>query len=176
MEIESECERILGELALEAGDVNGASERFGRSLEVCRAAEDKRGEATALWWQGKADVAARKSELAWIRLSGALRAFQAFEMYAEILGCLDDIADLLHMCALRGEAACVYAVIERFRSRLALSQSPRFEIRRKARIDALRRALSEAGFDTACAKGSAWSIEQTIRYALSSAMPQAVAA
>jgi hypothetical protein len=44
-ELESECERKLGELELAAGNLQGAQTRFARSLQVCRDAEDKRGEA-----------------------------------------------------------------------------------------------------------------------------------
>ena len=51
---------MLGELALEAGHCPARALGFARSLEVCREAEDKRGEATALWWMGKADLAAAR--------------------------------------------------------------------------------------------------------------------
>ena len=167
-EIESECERTLGELAFEGGDLNAATERFARSLEVCHEAEDKRGETTALWWQGKADLAGGRSEMAWVRLSGALRAFQAFEMYAEMLGCLEDVADRLHVRGMPDDAACLYAAVERLREGLALSRPPRFEVRTKDRIGMLRRALGDASFDAAWAQGRSWGIEQTIRRALSS--------
>ena len=53
--------------------------------------------------------------MAWVRLSGALRAFQAFEMYAEMLGCLEDLADLLHVQGVPDDAACLYAAVERLR-------------------------------------------------------------
>ena len=106
--------------------------------------------------------------MAWVRLSGALRAFQAFEMYAEMLGCLEDMADLLHVRGMPDDAACLYAAVERLREGLALSRPPRFEVRTKDRIGMLRRALGDASFDAAWAKARSWGIEQTIRRALSS--------
>jgi predicted ATPase len=176
MEIESECERMLGELALESGDVNVATERFARSLNVCRKAEDKRGEATALWWQGKADLAAGRKDLAWMRLSGALRAFQAFEMYAEMLGCLEDVADFLHVRDIPTDATRFYAAVERLRDRLVLPLPPRFDARRKERLALLRSVLGDAAFEAAWADGRPWGIEKSIRRALSLSASEAVAA
>ncbi|MFI5243567.1 MAG: ATP-binding protein, partial [Gemmatimonadales bacterium] len=57
-EIESECEINLGELDLDADDVTSARSWFSRSLGVSQGAGDRRGEATALWWMAKADLAA----------------------------------------------------------------------------------------------------------------------
>ena len=176
MEIESECERMLGELALESGDVNAATERFARSLDVCRKAEDKRGEATALWWQGKTDLAAGRTDLAWMRLSGALRAFQAFEMYAEMLGCLEDVADFLHVRDSPADATRFYAAVERLRDRLVLPLPPRFDARRKDRLALLRSILGDASFEAAWADGRPWGIEKSVRRALSTTTSETVAA
>ena len=75
LELEGECELALGELALEEGDLAAARARFTRSLEVCRNAENKRGEAIALWWTGKAEAAGGDSEAARVKLGrGAARA------------------------------------------------------------------------------------------------------
>jgi len=166
MEIETECERMLGELALEANDVGAASAHFTRSLAVCREAEDKRGEATALWWQGKADLAAGNADSAWIRMSGALRAFQAFEMYAEMLGCLEDLGALLHSRYAFDEAIRLYASVATSRERLALARSPRSARATQNRIDTLRGELGVAAFDVAWNEGRTWDIEKAIRRAL----------
>ena len=166
-EIESECERMLGEIALEAGDVSAAAERFARCLDVCREAEDKRGEATASWWQGKADLAAGDTECARQRFCDALRAFQAFEMYAEMLGCLEDVADLLHVLDMPPDSVRFYAAAERLRDRLVLPLQPRFAVKRKDRLALLRSALGDAAFDAAWADGRAWGLEKSLRCALS---------
>src|SRR4029079_13251590 len=68
-ELESDCERNLGEIALEAGDFRAAQARFARSLKVCRDAEDKRGEALALWRLGRTDTATGELDLAAKRFS-----------------------------------------------------------------------------------------------------------
>ena len=109
VELEGECERMLGEVALEEGDVLTARARFTRSLKVCSGAGDKRGEATALWFLGKTDVVEGNTDSARIRLSGALRVFHAFEMRAELLGCLEDHAALARSVGLVEEAVRQYA-------------------------------------------------------------------
>ncbi len=60
-EVEGECELMLGEVALETGDVAQACLRFKRSLTVCREAGDKRGEANALRWLARVDLQAATS-------------------------------------------------------------------------------------------------------------------
>ena len=66
------------------------------SLEVCTKAADKRGEANALWWLGKVDLAQGNLESARRRLSEAVGPFRSFEMWGELLGCLEDHAVLMH--------------------------------------------------------------------------------
>ena len=46
VELEGDCERMLGEVALEKGDVLNARHDSRAPLEVCSGAGDKRGEAT----------------------------------------------------------------------------------------------------------------------------------
>ena len=89
-ELESDCERGLGDLALHAGDVTVARARYARSETICRDAHDKRGEAIALWRLGKTDAAGEDSDAARRRLGVALRAFQQFEMNGETVDCLED--------------------------------------------------------------------------------------
>ena len=93
-EVEGECELVLGEVALETGDAAQACLRFKRSLTVCREAGDKRGEANALRWLARVDLRSGDFASARLRLSDALRAFRAFEMREELLGCLEDHAEL----------------------------------------------------------------------------------
>ena len=70
-ELESDCERNLGDLALRRGDLASAQERYARSLEVCREAHDKRGEAIALWRLGRTDLAVGDFESASKKLAEA---------------------------------------------------------------------------------------------------------
>ena len=126
-ELESECELRLGELALEAGDANPARVRFQRAVEISRDVGDKRGETTALWWLGKADLARGDTDAARVSLGGALRAFQVFDMFAELLGCLEDHAALLQSLGNADGAARLCAASEASRKRLALPRPPKAE-------------------------------------------------
>ena len=87
-EVEGECELVLGESAFELDDRPQACQRFKRSLTVCREAGDKRGEANALCWLGRFDLREGDLASARIRLVESLRAFRAFEIWEETLGCL----------------------------------------------------------------------------------------
>ena len=82
-------------LAFEAGDLRREpASASTRSLSVCREAADKRGEANALWWLGKVELQAGRLESARAQLGEALKAFREFEMWEELLGCLEDLAVL----------------------------------------------------------------------------------
>ena len=168
-EIESECERMLGEITLEAGDVPGSRARFARSLEVCRGAGDKRDEATSLWCMGKADVAAGDSDLARTRLDAALRAFQAFEMNAEVLGCLEDHARLAHSVGRYEDATRLYAAAASQRERLALARPPRSERRWRDAVTATREVLGDAAYAAAWSEGLGWKLDEAIGHALTAA-------
>jgi len=164
-EIEREAELLLGESLLAAGDASSAKTRFCRSLEVCRDAEDKRGEATALWWLGRSDLMSGDPSAARVKLNGAMRAFQAFEMYEELLGCLDDHAELLLATGSANGAVCVYAAVEIARERLTLRRYPRSQRRWSELVANLRRDIGEAAFEHAWAQGRGWSVEDAIAHA-----------
>ena len=125
-------ERMLGEVALEEGDLLTARLRFTRSLEVSSGAGDKRGEATALWCLGKADIVEGNADSARVKLSGALRVFHAFEMRAELLACLEDHASLVCSVGLVEEAVRQYGTTTIARERLGLVRRPSNEQRRRA--------------------------------------------
>jgi predicted ATPase/class 3 adenylate cyclase len=152
-EVESECEVNLGELALDAGETAQASKRFARALAVCREAGDKRGEATALWWMGRVDRVRGDGHAARVRLGGALRAFRAFEMHEELLGCLEDHAALWHSLGQDSEAVRMLAAVDTSRRRLALTRPPRAEARIRASVASLRASLGDAAFDAEWSAG-----------------------
>ena len=164
-EMEAECERLLGDLALEAGDIAGARARFAQSLVVCREAGDKRDEATSLWWLGKADLACGEIESARIKLGEALRSFQAFEMNAELLGCLEDHGRLLQSLGFDDDAVRMYAAVENRRERLALSRPPRGAQRWNQSVSDARSAMGESAFEAAWAAGQAWGTAEATRFA-----------
>ncbi|HSQ79823.1 MAG TPA: adenylate/guanylate cyclase domain-containing protein [Casimicrobiaceae bacterium] len=175
-EIEGECELNLGELALAADDLAGARARFARSLALCREAGDKRGEAAATWWLGRADLAAGEHDRARKQLASALRAFQAFEMDDEMLGCLEDHACLLAAQGATEDALRLAAAAGATRGRLGLARSPRAERRWQASLAALREQAGNAASTTAWGEGESWEIAKVVAHALASAPADAVAA
>jgi predicted ATPase/class 3 adenylate cyclase len=166
-EVEGECELMLGEVALETGDVAQACLRFKRSLTVCREAGDKRGEANALRWLARVDLRSGDLGSARARLSDALRAFRAFEMREELLGCLEDHAELAEAEGKREVAVGLAAAAARSRERLGLTRSPRGELRWQALVGRLRDALSGGSFARAWDDEQRWQIDEAIGQALS---------
>ncbi len=165
-ELEAECERYLGELALEAGDLRAAQERLARSLKVCRDAEDKRNEAIALWCVGKADAAGGNLDAARVRFADALRAFEAFQMNAEALDCLEDYAGLLQAAGHSDGAVPLLAAVTAIRERLTIVRRRRGEAKRQSTVEAARTALGKEAFDAAWAVGREWAIDDAIEHAL----------
>ena len=174
-EVEGECELVLGEVALETGDAPQACLRFKRSLTVCREAGDKRGEANALRWLARVDLQSGDRASARARLSDALRAFRAFEMREELLGCLEDHAEVAEAEGKHEIAAGLVAAAARSRERLALTRSPRGELRWQALVARLRRAMTEGPFDSAWVDGQRWQIDEAICQALSEQPERATA-
>lgn len=165
LELESECELMLGELALDAGQADLARDRFSRALEICQDAADKRGEATALWKLAKSDLVALSLDAARNRLGGAIRAFQAFDMHAELLGCLEDHGALMMAAGDAVAAARLYGAAECARSRLGLPRPPKAERRWNRSLDEVRAALGD-GFDNARNEGRSWNTNAAVRWAL----------
>ena len=161
-EVLCECERMLGEIALSAGDLAGARARFSRSLVQCGSAGDKRDEATSLWYVAKAELAAGERDAACRHLHEALRAFQAFEMTAEALGCIEDLVagapdavDAVRLCG----------AVDAHRERLGLVRAPREERRWRAVLAALCERLGERALASGRAEGRDWSLEECVRRA-----------
>jgi len=152
-EVESECERILGELALDEGDSASARSRFLRALAVSRDAADKRSEALALSWLGRVELAAGLGDHAEAHLRAALGAFQAFRMHGEALAALEDYAALLERRGEAAEAARLCGTIEASRTSMTLPRPPRAVMRWSALLDALTAALGD-GHEAALAAGA----------------------
>jgi len=165
-EVESECECRLGELALDDADVARAREHFSRALKVSRGAEDKRGEASALAWLGRADAADGNIELARRRLTQAQRAFQAFDMHAEALDCLEDFAGLLHLGGDTQIAVRLYGAAEGAREALALPRSVRHYERWRQQTEQARAALGAHAFEAAWSEGRTQTLDDAVNYAL----------
>jgi predicted ATPase/class 3 adenylate cyclase len=166
-EVEGECELVLGESAFELGDWAQACLRFKRSLTVCREAGDKRGEANALWWLGKADLLRHDIGTARSRLGDALRAFRAFDMWEELLGCLEDHASLIQAEGDTDSAVRLSATADAARERMRLPRAPRSEQRWQQHLAELCKSASSVAFEAERTVGRDWPIDRAIRSALS---------
>ena len=164
--VEGELVLLLGTLALEAGDLVQATSHFTRAQGICHAAADRRGEASAHWWLGRAALQAGRSELARAQLAASLQAFRDFEMREELLGCLEDHALLATALQRPDVAARLAAATALPRDRLKLPRMPRHERRWQAYTAGLQAAINEPALDAAWQVGHAWSITEAIDAAL----------
>jgi predicted ATPase len=173
LEIEGECERVMGEIAFEAGDWPHAYERFNRSLTICGEAGDKRGAACARWWLGKTDLECGDLASARERLNQALKAFREYKMQEELLACLEDHAVLVRFEGNPDAAAVLAATAVSARERLSLGRPARKRQRWQQQLDALRAILPQVAFDAAWGKGVGVELESAIQLAIKKPMERA---
>jgi hypothetical protein len=158
---------LLGEVAFDAGDPVQAELWFKRSLTVCREAADRRGEANALRWLGKCDLERREFASAHARLGDALKAFRTFGMWDEVLGSLEDFAELTHLEGTVDVAIRIAAASEKARAHLRLLRSPRLERRWLALLAELQRKIAGPAYESNWEDGRAWEIDDAVHVALS---------
>jgi predicted ATPase/class 3 adenylate cyclase len=164
-ETEGECELRLGQLAFASGNHTEAELWFKRSSTLCREAADQRGEANAQRWLGKVDLRSARFATARTRLSEALSAYRRFEMWEELLGCLEDFAELCHSEGEPGLALRLAAAVHRAREHLVLARSPRDEVLQSALVSDYRKVVTVSPED-AWRDGLSWEVEDAIRNAL----------
>ena len=174
-ETEGECELRLGQLAFANGDVAEAELWFKRSSTLCREAADQRGEANAQRWLGKVDIRSGRFNSARTRLTEALGAYRRFEMWDELLGCLEDFAELGHGEGESGLALRLVAAVHRARERLMLPRTPSDEALQGALVSDYRKAAN-ASPDDAWREGLAWEVEDAVRNALAGKLGSVVPA
>ncbi len=166
-EVEAECELTAAQVHLQQQLPDLARAALRRSLQLCQEAADKRGEASATGWLGRLELEAGKPHLARPLLQQALRHFQAHDMRAQMLGCLDDIALLLMLEVSLKPALQLAAAADQARLRLKLRRSPWEETRWSAQMQKLRALLPDA--DALAKAGSEWETEAAVAAALHSA-------
>ena len=165
-EVEAECELVRGEMAIDSGAHHRARELFERSLTISQDAADRRGQANALWRLAKIDLIDGALESAGTRLGAALRVFRAFDMRIELLGCLEDYANLLHAHGHSDVAVSLWAAVTAACRGLNAVRAPRKELRRVEQLESLRRAMTTTAFDQAWQDGENWSVDQALHVAL----------
>ena len=161
-EAEGECQLALGRSAYFAHDLTQSRLWLTRSFTVCREAGDKRGEANAVWWLGKCDLEENDSAAAHTRLEEAVKAFRAFGMREEVLGCLEDYALLMHAAGHTERTVQIAAAAAQSRHRLSLSRTALAEAAWQAQLAKWRFALSKDTFETEWQVGAEWSVDQAI--------------
>jgi predicted ATPase/class 3 adenylate cyclase len=165
-EVEGECELALGEIALDADDPAQARARFLRSLNVCREAGDKRGEARALGWLGKTDLREGDLVVAGPRLDEALRALRDFVMREDLLNCAEDHVRMATSENRLEDAVGLASAIEHARQRLALVRRQHSQSQWQAQLALLRQRAGAESFDAAWAMGGQWEIDEMTQRAL----------
>jgi predicted ATPase/class 3 adenylate cyclase len=174
-EVEGECHLLLGEVAYDAGQFADAENLFKRSFTVCKEAADKRGEANATRWLGKCDFQRGAKEMARSRLTDSLRAYATFELWAEALDCIEDLA-LLMLETERGKSVRLMSAVSQARERLQLRHTPKVEGQAQERLAWLREVLGEKGFIAQWEQGKALDIREAIAQAQAPAEEPALAA
>jgi len=163
-EVEAECYLMLGEIAFDAGQFADAENLFKRSFTICREAADKRGEANATRWLGKCDFQRGANEMARSRFTEALRAYALFELWEEVLDCIEDLAAL--MADSEGsKSARLLSAVAQGRERLRLCHAPKVELQVQSCVARLREALGADGFVAQWEQGKALDIREAIAQA-----------
>jgi non-specific serine/threonine protein kinase len=165
-EVEAECELTAADVHLQDGQAELARDAAKRSLLMCREAGDKRGEASATWRLGRIEAELRQPLAARPLLQQALREFQAHELRAQVLGCLDDIAILMMQGSSPATALTLATAADQTRQRLKLRRSPWEESRSQSRLQAVRERLSPAQADAATRTGREWETDDAVAAAL----------
>ena len=161
-EIESECERLFGQIALDRGQLDLARVHVARSLATSRAQANTFGIAMASWWLAKIELADNQSVSALPFLGDAITAFHAFGMNEDTIGVIEDYAQVARAVGLTEEAARLYGVASAATERQSLLRAPRVESSYRSNLDSLRAALGGAAFENAWREGREWGIAQAI--------------
>jgi len=175
-EIEADCLLVRAELAFEANDSTLARQCLTQARQVCQDSGNKRGDARALCWLGKTNLADGSFSAARPELAAALRSSVELEMREEMLGCLEDVAAL---AAFSGEplfAARLLGGAAAARAQRSLIRAPRAERRWDQLLQAMRDELDEDSFSDAYATGSRWGLDEAVATAQRFADGKAVAA
>lgn len=134
-----------------------------------------RGEANALRWLGRCHLQGSDTTAARKCLGEALLAFRRFEMWEELLGCLQDFAELAAIEGAPAAAARIAGTVATLRQRRRSVQSPREVERWEAQLAELRRAMPTDAFEAAFSDGRNREIDEAIDYALTTAREPAAA-
>jgi predicted ATPase len=165
-EIEAESDLSTAEVCLRLQRGDAARLAAQHSLQVCKEAGDKRGEASATWCLGRLELAGGAVLRARTLLREALLSFQAQDLRAQLLGCLDDMAQLMCLENAALEALQLAAAIDQARERLKLRRPPWEESRWQAHWSALRPGFTPVQLTQALQLGREWEVAEAVRVSL----------
>ena len=166
VEVQAECELVLGQVALESADWLRAAQCFARSLKICADNGDTRGHSKAMWHLAKNALYHGDLESAHSQLTSAIPVFRQFEMSEELIGCLEDFAQLDQA---RDRCACsvrTLSIASQMRGRAAIVAPARSAARNLALATALKNQLSQSEFDAAWSAGQQIEVEAALLTAL----------
>jgi hypothetical protein len=87
-------------------------------------------------------------------------------MWDELLGCLEDFAELYFGDAQPGLSVRISGAVQRTRERLGLSRTPRNESAQAVLVAGYRTAATNESPADAWREGSSWEVEDAVRFAL----------
>lgn len=166
MEVQAECELVLGLVALESADWQKATQCFNRSLKMCKDNGDTRGQARATWYLAKSTLHDGEFEMARTQLTTAIRVFRKFEMSEELIGCLEDFAQLDRARGQWLRSVRTLSIARQMRGRAAIVAPARGAARTEALVEALKSQLSLSEYDSAWATGQQIEVEAALLTAL----------
>ena len=166
VEVQGECELVLGQVAMESEDWPQAAQCFTRSLKICQDNGDTRGHAKAMWHLGKNALHGLEFESARTQLTRAIHVFRKFEMSEELIGCLEDFAQLDQARGQRARSARTLSIASQMRGRAAIVAPDRSTARNVALEAALRSQLPPSDYDAAWAAGQQIEVEAALLTAL----------
>ena len=165
-EVEAESDLTTAEVCLRQQRLDAARLAAQHSLQVCKAAGDKRGEASATWCLGRLELAGGDLLRARALLKEALLSFQSHDMRAQLLSCLDDMAALILQDSSPGEALQLATAIDQARQRLKLRRSPWEESRWQGSLSAMQARLRPDLVEQAVKVGREWETDDAVRASL----------
>jgi predicted ATPase/class 3 adenylate cyclase len=171
LELEAECELLLGEVALAGGDNPAAAAHLALSLQRYREAGDRTGEAKAHRSLGRCALQADALAEARSRLNRALGSFRDFEMRSEMIEGVEDHAQLELACGDDDIAVRLLAAAANARTGLGLVSAPHDAARVRVACETLRVRLGGPVFERAWDEGLAWSLGDALAAALALPAP-----
>ena len=166
VEVQGECELVLGQVAMESEDWPQAAQCFTQSLKICQDNGDTRGHAKAMWHLGKNALHGLEFDSARTQLTRAIHVFRKFEMSEELIGCLEDFAQLDQARGQRARSARTLSIASQMRGRAAIVAPDRSKARNLALEVALRSQLPPSDYDAAWAAGQQIEVEAALLTAL----------